>query len=146
MAKERIFFGRDIQKGRSPLVETAHLYPIDIHNKSPRNRLSVLFNTYLTCLKQISNLKVEKKPKPHISVVEENPQELLKAAQIMQKTALAKGNVNRVNKVRAFYRVLTIFQEGTGDRLTLRDPKTGIRVVHLKRGEPAYPMHPSPDF
>lgn len=148
MKERRIVFINQASKVNSnQFVELAQLEPHNFPELDPEIRLSYLFMHYLNYIKN----STDEIRKPNFWFIEDNPEKIIKAGQNIHEILEKHKNfeedltMSLQEYQKDFFRSLTLVKleaEVHSDRI---DIATGIRVLHLKKGETAFPIHPTPN-
>lgn len=144
---ERIVFIGKVSRDPKPLLEAAQFERRNLRQLDPIDPSQQLIRLYLANIDDRANSSDEGKKRPLYWIIDDNPDVLIGAAKSILEAALRDPNVQSFakNGLKTFLGSLTLVKMGAETHLDRRDEITGIRTVHLAKGETAFPMHPTPN-
>lgn len=147
--ERRIAFVGKVSRDSKSLLAAAQFERRDLRQLDPIDPSQQLIRLYLANIDDRVNFPNDTKgsKRPLYWIIDDNPDALIRAAKNILEDALHDPNTQSFaeNGLKTFLGSLTIIKMGAETHLDRRDEITGIRTVHLVKGEIAFPTHPTPN-
>ena len=140
MSAERIAFIGHLERKPETLLE--HFSEVrELSQDRPQAKILHAFMKYMDIKKQNS----EANDSPCIFLMDDDQEALLKEAQKLLDDISGNGSFSQeVVNTKGFFSSLILVKPDTEDNFFQVDKATGIRIWRLRKGETAFPTHPTP--